>query len=133
MMFDFEYLKLVISGYRFNYLKFEFFWGRKFFIQIVDFVLKIIYIVDFMLQVIYVFVDDLIDFVFVIIFVYLDVIIVLFRGIVELGIYLVVDFFDFNFRILDVNVVGERYYRVVRGVQKILQVCMCLEVDLKYY
>lgn len=86
-----------------------------------------------MLQVIYVFVDDLIDFVFVIIFVYLDVIIVLFRGIVELGIYLVVDFFDFNFRILDVNVVGERYYRVVRGVQKILQVCMCLEVDLKYY
>lgn len=85
-----------------------------------------------MLQVIYVFVDDLIDFVFVIIFVYLDVIIVLFRGIVELGIYLVVDFFDFNFRILDVNVVGERYYRVVRGVQKILQVCMCLEVDLKY-
>lgn len=133
MMFDFEYLKLVISGYRFNYLKFEFFWCRKFFIQIVDFVLKIIYIVDFMLQVIYVFVDDLIDFVFVIIFVYLDVIIVLFRGIVELGIYLVVDFFDFNFRILDVNVVGERYYRVVRGVQKILQVCMCLEVDLKYY
>lgn len=86
-----------------------------------------------MLQVIYVFVDDLIDFVFVIIFVYLDVIIVLFRGIVELGIYLVVDFFDFNFCILDVNVVGERYYRVVRGVQKILQVCMCLEVDLKYY
>lgn len=51
-------------------------------------------------------VDDLIDFVFVIIFVYLDVIIVFFRGIVELGIYFVVDFLDFIFCIMDFNVVG---------------------------
>lgn len=38
--------------------------------------------------------DDLIDFVFVMIFVYLDVIIVLLRGLVVKGIYLVVDFLD---------------------------------------
>lgn len=44
--------------------------------------------------------DDLIDFVFVIIFVYLDVIIVLLRGFVFKGIYLVVDFLDFIFIML---------------------------------
>lgn len=67
-------------------------------------------------QVIYVFVDDLIDFVFVIMFVYLDVIIVLLCVIVELGIYLVVDFLDFIFCIMDFNIVGSEYYDVVCGV-----------------
>lgn len=72
-------------------------------------------------QVVYVFVDDLIDFVFVIIFVYLDVIIVLFCGIFELGIYFVVDFFDFKFCMFDFCIVGQEYYDIVSCVQQIFQ------------
>lgn len=54
-------------------------------------------------------------------FAHLDATTVLSRGIAELGIYPAVDPLDSNSRILDVNVVGERHYRVARGVQKILQ------------
>lgn len=76
--------------------------------------------------------DDLTDPAPATTFAHLDATTVLSRCIAELGIYPAVDPLDSNSRILDVNVVGERHYRVARGVQKILQVCMCLEADLKY-
>ena len=47
---------------------------------------------------------------------------VLSRSIAELGIYPAVDPLDSTSRILDVNVVGARHYKVARDVQKILQV-----------
>lgn len=76
--------------------------------------------------------DDLTDPAPATTFAHLDATTVLSRGIAELGIYPAVDPLDSNSRILDVNVVGERHYRVARGVQKILQVCcMCLEADVK--
>jgi len=51
----------------------------------------------------------------------LDATTVLSRGIAELGIYPAVDPLDSTSRIMDPNVVGERHYKVARGVQKILQ------------
>uniref|UniRef100_K1RWW5 ATP synthase subunit beta n=1 Tax=Magallana gigas TaxID=29159 RepID=K1RWW5_MAGGI len=70
---------------------------------------------------IYVPADDLTDPAPATTFAHLDATTVLSRGIAELGIYPAVDPLDSNSRILDVNVVGERHYRVARGVQKILQ------------
>lgn len=72
-------------------------------------------------QAIYVPADDLTDPAPATTFAHLDATTVLSRGIAELGIYPAVDPLDSNSRILDVNVVGERHYRVARGVQKILQ------------
>jgi len=72
-------------------------------------------------QAIYVPADDLTDPAPATTFAHLDATTVLSRGISELGIYPAVDPLDSNSRILDVNVVGERHYRVARGVQKILQ------------
>jgi F-type H+-transporting ATPase subunit beta len=72
-------------------------------------------------QAIYVPADDLTDPAPATTFAHLDATTVLSRGIAELGIYPAVDPLDSTSRILDVNVVGERHYKVARGVQKILQ------------
>jgi F-type H+-transporting ATPase subunit beta len=72
-------------------------------------------------QAIYVPADDLTDPAPATTFAHLDATTVLSRSIAELGIYPAVDPLDSTSRILDVNVVGERHYKVARGVQKILQ------------
>jgi len=72
-------------------------------------------------QAIYVPADDLTDPAPATTFAHLDATTVLSRGIAELGIYPAVDPLDSTSRIMDPNVVGERHYKVARGVQKILQ------------
>lgn len=85
---------------------------------------------NFLFQAIYVPADDLTDPAPATTFAHLDATTVLSRGISELGIYPAVDPLDSNSRILDVNVVGERHYRVARGVQKILQVGSYLYLEI---
>jgi len=51
----------------------------------------------------------------------LDSTVVLARSLSQLGIYPAVDPLDSSSTILDPNIVGERHYKVARGVQKVLQ------------
>ncbi len=70
---------------------------------------------------VYVPADDLTDPAPATAFNHLDAKVVLDRGIAALGIYPAVDPLESSSRILDPLVVGERHYRVARGVQSILQ------------
>ncbi|OGL73081.1 F0F1 ATP synthase subunit beta [Candidatus Uhrbacteria bacterium RIFCSPHIGHO2_12_FULL_60_25] len=72
-------------------------------------------------QAIYVPADDLTDPAPVTTFGHLDSTVVLARALTELGIYPAVDPLDSSSSILDPQIVGERHYRVARGVQRILQ------------
>jgi F-type H+/Na+-transporting ATPase subunit beta len=72
-------------------------------------------------QAIYVPADDLTDPAPATAFAHLDATTVLSRQISELGIYPAVDPLDSTSTILDPKVVGERHYRVARGVQQTLQ------------
>jgi F-type H+-transporting ATPase subunit beta len=72
-------------------------------------------------QAIYVPADDLTDPAPATAFAHLDATTVLSRSISELGIYPAVDPLDSSSRILDPQYLGERHYRVVRDVQRILQ------------
>ncbi|HEO72684.1 MAG TPA: F0F1 ATP synthase subunit beta [Candidatus Hydrogenedentes bacterium] len=72
-------------------------------------------------QAIYVPADDLTDPAPATTFAHLDATTVLSRQIVELGIYPAVDPLDSTSRILDPRILGEKHYRVARGVQEILQ------------
>ncbi|MEX1258051.1 MAG: F0F1 ATP synthase subunit beta [Gemmatimonadota bacterium] len=72
-------------------------------------------------QAIYVPADDLTDPAPATAFAHLDATTVLSRSISELGIYPAVDPLDSSSRILDPQFLGERHYRVVRDVQRILQ------------
>jgi F-type H+-transporting ATPase subunit beta len=72
-------------------------------------------------QAIYVPADDLTDPAPATTFSHLDATTVLSRQIAELGLYPAVDPLDSTSRILDPHVVGERHYKVARGVQLILQ------------
>ena len=51
----------------------------------------------------------------------LDTLLILSKGIAELGIYPAVDPLDSTSRIMDPNVIGMDHYQIARGVQKILQ------------
>ncbi len=73
------------------------------------------------LEAIYVPADDYTDPAPVTTFAHLDATIRLERSIVERGIYPAVDPLTSTSKILDPNVVGERHYRVARGVQEVLQ------------
>jgi len=73
------------------------------------------------IQAIYVPADDLTDPAPATAFAHLDATTVLSRQISELGIYPAVDPLDSTSRILDPRILGERHYRVARGVQEILQ------------
>lgn len=73
------------------------------------------------IQAIYVPADDLTDPAPATAFSHLDATTVLSRKIVELGIYPAVDPLDSTSRILDPRIVGERHYKVARGVQAVLQ------------
>jgi F-type H+-transporting ATPase subunit beta len=73
------------------------------------------------IQAIYVPADDLTDPAPATAFTHLDATTVLSRKIVELGIYPAVDPLDSTSRILDPRVIGERHYKVARGVQVVLQ------------
>jgi F-type H+-transporting ATPase subunit beta len=72
-------------------------------------------------QAIYVPADDLTDPAPATAFAHLDAQTVLSRSIAELGIYPAVDPLDSSSRILDPQFLGERHYKVVRDVQRILQ------------
>jgi len=72
-------------------------------------------------QAIYVPADDLTDPAPATAFAHLDATTVLSRSISELGIYPAVDPLDSSSRILDPQYLGERHYKVVRDVQRILQ------------
>ncbi|MBI2028559.1 MAG: F0F1 ATP synthase subunit beta [Candidatus Levybacteria bacterium] len=73
------------------------------------------------LQAVYVPADDYTDPAPVTIFAHLDATINLERSIAEQGIYPAVDPLASTSRILDPNIVGEKHYKVARGVQKVLQ------------
>ena len=73
------------------------------------------------IQAVYVPADDLTDPAPATTFTHLDAKTVLSRDIAALGIYPAVDPLDSSSRILDPLVVGEKHYRVARGVQSILQ------------
>lgn len=73
------------------------------------------------LQAIYVPADDLTDPAPATTFAHLDATTVLSRAIAELGIYPAVDPLDSTSRIMDPNIVGSEHYDIARGVQKILQ------------
>jgi F-type H+/Na+-transporting ATPase subunit beta len=72
-------------------------------------------------QAVYVPADDLTDPAPATTFAHLDSTVSLSRNLSELGIYPAVDPLDSNSTILDPKVVGERHYKVARGVQKVLQ------------
>lgn len=72
-------------------------------------------------QAVYVPADDLTDPAPATTFSHLDSTVVLNRSLAELGIYPAVDPLDSTSTILDPGIVGEKHYRVARGVQKILQ------------
>ena len=72
-------------------------------------------------QAIFVPADDMTDPAPATAFAHLDASTVLSRSIVELGIYPAVDPLESSSRILDPQFLGERHYRVARGVQRILQ------------
>lgn len=72
-------------------------------------------------QAVYVPADDLTDPAPATTFSHLDSTVVLNRSLAELGIYPAVDPLDSTSTILDPSIVGEKHYRVARGVQKILQ------------
>jgi F-type H+-transporting ATPase subunit beta len=72
-------------------------------------------------QAIYVPADDLTDPAPATTFAHLDATTVLSRSIAELGIYPAVDPLDSSSTMLDPSVIGERHYRVARGVQETLQ------------
>ena len=72
-------------------------------------------------QAVYVPADDLTDPAPANTFTHLDAATVLWRSIVELGIYPAVDPLESTSRILDPHIVGEEHYKVARGVQEILQ------------
>ena len=72
-------------------------------------------------QAVYVPADDLTDPAPATTFGHLDSTVVLNRGLTELGIYPAVDPLDSNSTILDPLVIGERHYRIARGVQRVLQ------------
>jgi F-type H+-transporting ATPase subunit beta len=72
-------------------------------------------------QAIYVPADDLTDPAPATTFAHLDATTVLSRSIAELGIYPAVDPLDSSSTMLDPNILGERHYRVARGVQETLQ------------
>ncbi len=72
-------------------------------------------------QAVYVPADDLTDPAPATTFSHLDSTVVLARSLASLGIYPAVDPLDSSSTILDPNIVGERHYRVARGVQKVLQ------------
>jgi F-type H+/Na+-transporting ATPase subunit beta len=72
-------------------------------------------------QAVYVPADDLTDPAPATTFSHLDSTVVLARSLAELGIYPAVDPLDSSSTILDPNIVGERHYRVARGVQQVLQ------------
>ncbi len=72
-------------------------------------------------QAIFVPADDMTDPAPATAFAHLDANTVLSRSIVELGIYPAVDPLESSSRILDPQFLGERHYRVARGVQRILQ------------
>ena len=73
------------------------------------------------IQAVYVPADDLTDPAPASVFAHLDATTVLNRKIAEKGIYPAVDPLDSTSRILDPQIVGERHYRVARGVQEVLQ------------
>lgn len=72
-------------------------------------------------QAIYVPADDLTDPAPATAFAHLDASTVLSRQVAELGLYPAVDPLESSSRVLDPEVVGERHYRVARGVQQVLQ------------
>ncbi|MFZ6015095.1 MAG: F0F1 ATP synthase subunit beta [Patescibacteria group bacterium] len=72
-------------------------------------------------QAVYVPADDLTDPAPATTFGHLDSTVVLTRQLTELGIYPAVDPLDSSSTILDPQIVGERHYKVARGVQKVLQ------------
>ncbi len=72
-------------------------------------------------QAVYVPADDLTDPAPATTFAHLDSTVVLARSLAELGIYPAVDPLDSSSTILDPLVVGERHYKVARGVQQVLQ------------
>ncbi|MBI5654673.1 F0F1 ATP synthase subunit beta [Candidatus Uhrbacteria bacterium] len=72
-------------------------------------------------QAVYVPADDLTDPAPATTFSHLDSTVVLARSLSQLGIYPAVDPLDSSSTMLDPNLVGERHYKVARGVQKILQ------------
>jgi F-type H+-transporting ATPase subunit beta len=72
-------------------------------------------------QAVYVPADDLTDPAPATTFNHLDSTVVLARSLSELGIYPAVDPLDSSSTILDPQVVGERHYKVARGVQRVLQ------------
>jgi F-type H+-transporting ATPase subunit beta len=72
-------------------------------------------------QAIYVPADDLTDPAPATTFAHLDATTVLSRAIAELGIYPAVDPLDSSSTMLDPSILGERHYRVARGVQETLQ------------
>ena len=72
-------------------------------------------------QAVYVPADDLTDPAPATTFAHLDSTVVLARALSELGIYPAVDPLDSNSTILDPQIVGERHYKVARGVQQVLQ------------
>jgi len=72
-------------------------------------------------QAVYVPADDLTDPAPATTFGHLDSTVVLTRALTELGIYPAVDPLDSSSIILDPKIVGERHYKVARGVQKVLQ------------
>src|SRR5512142_398100 len=72
-------------------------------------------------QAVYVPADDLTDPAPATTFAHLDATTVLSRDIASKGIYPAVDPLDSTSRMLDPNIVGERHYRIARGVQQILQ------------
>ena len=72
-------------------------------------------------QAIYVPADDLTDPAPATTFAHLDATTVLSRSIAELGIYPAVDPLDSSSTMLDPGIIGERHYRVARGVQETLQ------------
>ncbi len=72
-------------------------------------------------QAVYVPADDLTDPAPATTFAHLDSTVVLARSLAELGIYPAVDPLDSSSTILDPQIVGERHYRVARGVQQVLQ------------
>ena len=72
-------------------------------------------------QAVYVPADDLTDPATATTFTHLDATTVLSRKIVEQGIYPAVDPLESTSRILEPDVVGERHYKIARGVQELLQ------------
>ena len=78
-------------------------------------------------QAIYVPADDLTDPAPATTFAHLDAKTVLSRAISELGIYPAVDPLDSSSRMLDPRIVGERHYKIARGVQSTLQAYRSLQ------